>query len=32
MSPFGAALLAINPIYTFILCLVPRILAGWLRA
>lgn len=30
MSPFGAALLAINPFYTFILCMVPRILAGWL--
>lgn len=30
MSAFGAALLNINPIFTFILCLVPRILAGWL--
>jgi len=30
MSIFGAALLAINPIYTFILCMVPRILMGWL--
>lgn len=30
MSAFGAALLAINPIYTFILCMVPRILAGWI--
>ena len=30
MSAFGAALLAINPIYTFILCMIPRILAGWL--
>ena len=30
MSAFGAALLNINPIYTFILCMVPRILAGWL--
>ncbi|MFT4146402.1 MAG: ECF transporter S component [Mobilitalea sp.] len=30
MSPFGAALLAINPIGTFILCLIPRILMGWL--
>lgn len=29
-SPFGAALLAINPIYTFIVCVIPRILAGWL--
>ncbi len=27
-SPFGATLLGINPIFTFILCLVPRILAG----
>jgi len=30
MSPFGAALLSINPFYTFILCMVPRILMGWL--
>jgi uncharacterized membrane protein len=30
MSAFGAALLNINPIFTFILCMVPRILAGWL--
>ncbi len=30
MSPFGAALLNINPIFTFILCMIPRILAGWL--
>ncbi|MCI8387263.1 MAG: ECF transporter S component [Clostridiales bacterium] len=29
MSPFGAALLGINPVLTFIVCLVPRILAGW---
>jgi uncharacterized membrane protein len=29
-SPFGAMLLSINPIETFILCLVPRILMGWL--
>lgn len=27
-SPFGAALLGINPFYTAITCLVPRILAG----
>jgi uncharacterized membrane protein len=27
---FGAALLSINPFYTFILCFVPRILMGWL--
>lgn len=30
MSAFGAALLAINPVFTFLLCMVPRILAGWL--
>lgn len=30
MSPFGAALLAINPAATFIVCLIPRILMGWL--
>jgi uncharacterized membrane protein len=30
MSPFGAVLLGINPIATFILCLIPRILMGWL--
>lgn len=29
-SPFGATLLSINPFYTFILCLVPRLLMGWL--
>ncbi len=29
-SAFGAALLSINPILTFILCLVPRVLMGWL--
>jgi len=28
-SFFGAALLSINPIYTFILCFVPRVLMGW---
>jgi len=27
-SPFGTALLGINPVFTFILCMVPRILAG----
>lgn len=27
---FGTALLAINPVLTFIMCMVPRILAGWL--
>ncbi len=30
MSHFGAALLAINPLYTFILTMIPRILMGWL--
>ena len=30
ISAFGAALLAINPIFTFIVCLVPRVLTGWL--
>ena len=30
MSPFGATLLEINPIWTFIVCLIPRVLAGWL--
>ena len=30
MSPFGVALMAINPFYTFILTMVPRILMGWL--
>ena len=29
ISPFGAALLAINPLFTFIMCLVPRILMGY---
>ncbi|NLK69892.1 MAG: ECF transporter S component [Clostridiales bacterium] len=29
-SSFGAALLSINPFYTFILCMVPRIVMGWL--
>lgn len=29
-SPFGAALLAINPFFTFLVCVGPRILAGWL--
>lgn len=30
LSPFGAMLLGINPVLTFIMCLVPRILMGWL--
>jgi len=29
-SPFGAALFGINPVYFFILCVVTRILMGWL--
>ncbi len=29
-SEFGAKLVAINPFYTFILTMVPRILMGWL--
>lgn len=30
MSPFGAVLLGINPACTFIVCVVSRILMGWL--
>lgn len=30
LSPFGAMLLSINPIGTFIVCMIPRILMGWL--
>lgn len=30
LSPFGAALLNINPVYTFIMCIVPRVIMGWL--
>lgn len=30
MEPFGTMLFSINPIGTFITCLVPRILMGWL--
>lgn len=30
MSAFGVALFNINPIYTFIVCVVPRVLAGFL--
>lgn len=30
MSVFGGALLAIQPVYTFILCMVPRILMGYI--
>lgn len=29
-DPFAATLLTINPFYLFILCMVPRILMGWL--
>ncbi|MGI6333215.1 MAG: ECF transporter S component [Saccharofermentanales bacterium] len=29
-SAFGATLLGINPVYTFILTIVPRVLMGWL--
>ena len=29
-SPFGAALISINPFYTFILTMVPRIIMGWM--
>lgn len=30
LSPFGAALLSINPVATFIMCIIPRVLMGWL--
>lgn len=30
LEPFGTMLLGINPIATFILCMLPRILMGWL--
>ena len=30
MSPFGAALLAINPLGCIVTCIVPRVLMGWL--
>lgn len=30
MSPFGATLLGINPILTFLVCVPTRILAGWI--
>lgn len=29
-SPFGATLLSINPAFTFIMCVVPRVLMGYL--
>lgn len=30
MSPFGAALLSVNPVSCFFVCLLPRALMGWL--
>ena len=30
MDAFGTTLLGINPVFTFIMCFIPRILAGWL--
>lgn len=30
MSAFGSALLQINPVYTFLVCVPTRILAGWI--
>ena len=30
MSPFGAALLSINPVLTFLVCVPTRVLEGWL--
>ncbi len=30
MSPFGAVLLGIQPVFTFFVCVVSRILMGWL--
>lgn len=32
LEPFGTALFGINPIGTFITCMIPRILMGWLTA
>ena len=32
MSPFGAVLLGINPLWTFVVCFIPRTLMGWLSA
>ncbi len=29
-SPLGAALFEINPLYTVIMCLIPRLLMGWM--
>jgi len=30
LSPFATMLMSINPIFTFILMIVPRVLAGWI--
>lgn len=30
LDPFGTALMSINPIYTVIMCIVPRVLMGYL--
>lgn len=30
ISPFGVMLMSINPFYTFLLTMIPRILMGWL--
>ncbi|MCL2488463.1 MAG: ECF transporter S component [Oscillospiraceae bacterium] len=30
MDAFGVAMLALNPFYTVVLCMVPRLLMGWL--
>lgn len=30
ISPFGVMLMSINPLYTFLLTMIPRILMGWL--
>jgi Predicted membrane protein len=32
MDPFGGVLLGIDPVKTFLMCMVPRILMGWLTA
>lgn len=29
-SAFGVFVLSLNPVFTFIICMIPRILAGWL--
>ena len=30
LSPFATTLMGINPIYTFVLMIIPRVLAGWI--